>query len=224
MNAVFKLKQTKWLLLLVAIAGLLYNSWPLGYILNNHTATNFLASNLEATGQPYSWLFILGDIITGLLIMAVGVYYWRHQKTCRSWLFKVTIFGFVSFGLITIVSAMLPFNCQQSVYQCSVQLTTSFGIHDIVGAIGSIGQCFSLYGALRISLINYRSHHLHELTFLAGFALWCASGLYFLIASLTNATLAIFIQHFFIILSGVGLVLIPLALDFKQKNNSSEVS
>ena len=192
--------------------------------MNNHTATNFLASNLEATGQPYSWLFILGDIITGLLIMAVRSLLLAPSEDLPILAIQGDDIWFCQFWFDNDSFRHVTFQLSAIGHQCSVQLTTSFGIHDIVGAIGSIGQCFSLYGALRISLINYRSHHLHELTFLAGFALWCASGLYFLIASLTNATLAIFIQHFFIILSGVRMVLIPLALDFKQKNNSSEVS
>ena len=48
-----------------------YASWPLGYWLNP-VANRGLASNLEAAHQPYNWVFIAFDIVSGLLICVVS--------------------------------------------------------------------------------------------------------------------------------------------------------
>src|ERR1039458_3731970 len=124
MTLLLKTNKSIILICLGAIAGLLYNSWPLAYIFNNHTATVYLASNLEATGQPYNWLFILGDVLTGLVIMGVCGYYWNRKNITSNQLVKVTIAGFLIFGLLTIISALIPYNCQESIAECSVQLTS----------------------------------------------------------------------------------------------------
>ncbi|HWD24402.1 MAG TPA: hypothetical protein VG368_02965, partial [Acidimicrobiales bacterium] len=51
----------------VGIAGALaYSSWPLGYVLNGATARSAFASDLELSGQPYNWLFIGLDCVTGI--------------------------------------------------------------------------------------------------------------------------------------------------------------
>lgn len=210
------LRRNRYPLLVIsaALAGLLYNSWPLGYILNHHVATVFLASNLEATGQPYNWLFILGDILTGLIIMAVGCFYLRKKNLISLRWVKLSIGCYVIFGLLTIVTALIPFNCQESIAQCSVQLSTSFGLHDIIACIASITQFISMVCPAVVILRAKVKGWLKSAT-LAILLAFCVSGIVFLITSLINGSLAVFLQHVFIILSGLGLLLLPIALNLK---------
>jgi len=56
------------------VAALAYCSWPIGFLVNPALTATGLASDLEAHGQPYSWLFILLDCVTGLFaLVAVGL-------------------------------------------------------------------------------------------------------------------------------------------------------
>jgi len=128
--------QPRSLTALAVTAGLLYSSWPLGYILNPE-ANRGLASNLEASGQPYNWLFIALDIISGLLICYIA---WRlYRRLQRGWLLKAAVMGFGSFGLLTAIDAMLPIDCVARVgIVCRPALEDpNFIIHGIA-SIGSV--------------------------------------------------------------------------------------
>ena len=97
---------------LMLIAGLLYSSWPLGYWLNPNAAKG-LASDLEALHQPFNWLFIALDILTGLFVAIACFKLSRivransHPKT-RLGLW-VGVVGVASFGII--VTLFIFFNC-----------------------------------------------------------------------------------------------------------------
>jgi hypothetical protein len=219
-ESIVRSKKAVILLSLGVFAGLAYNSWPLGYFINNHIASIFLASNLEATGQPYNWLFIFGDIICGLIILGLAAFYWdRNRHHLTLWM-NITLYGFIGFGLLTIVTALLPFNCQESIAQCSVRLTTSFGLHDIIAAVCSICQFFSMFGALFIMFKQKDAVTAWVIAFGALVTItWCAFGILFLMASLTNNSLAVTTQHLFIILTGLAVVLIPVAFNRLADNH-----
>src|SRR6185312_9748885 len=55
---------------LVVASAIAYCSWPLGFWLNPGAERHGLASELGALGQPYDWVFIWGDIFSGVLLMA----------------------------------------------------------------------------------------------------------------------------------------------------------
>lgn len=69
------------ILFLGIIGGLLYNNWLLGYWLNDRITRLGLASDLQVYNQPYGWLFILGDVLSGLMIVIVA--YLIYQKNSR---------------------------------------------------------------------------------------------------------------------------------------------
>ena len=133
------------------LAGLLYASWPLGYWLNPR-ATRGLASNLEALHQPYNWVFISLDVVSGALICLATWWLFhfvrkhKHQ-TDNIWLETVVV-GFGAFGLLTALDAALPLDCVESTERCLPPLDDPyFVIHGIV-SIGSIaGLTISLFVA-----------------------------------------------------------------------------
>jgi hypothetical protein len=130
------------LTILAALAGLLYCSWPLGYRLNP-VANRGLASNLEGTGQPYNWLFISLDILSGVIMCYVAYQLYRrvvvrHQSR---WLLAAII-GLGSFGLLTALDAMLPIDCVSSAtVVCPPVLDDPYVI---VHGVASIGSIYSL--------------------------------------------------------------------------------
>ena len=131
------------------LAGILYSSWPLGYWLNPR-GDRGLASNLEATHQPYNWVFIGLDIASGALICVATLWLLRTARRHRQqpdgiWL-EMAIVGVGAFGLLTALDAILPLNCVSTVQHCLPPLEDpSFIIHGIA-SIGSVaGLTLSLF-------------------------------------------------------------------------------
>ena len=59
-----------------AVAALAYCSWPLGYLTSPSLVTHGLASDLEAHGVPYFWLYIGLDCLTGVVTVLVTALAW----------------------------------------------------------------------------------------------------------------------------------------------------
>ena len=131
------------------LAGVSYSSWPLGYWLNP-SGNRGLASNLEAMHQPYNWVFISMDIVSGALICLAT---WRlllavrrHQsRPDGAWL-EMAIIGLGVFGLLTALDAILPLNCVDTVQRCLPPLEDPYFVIHGIASIGSIGGLtFSLF-------------------------------------------------------------------------------
>ena len=133
------------LLVLAGLSGLLYSSWPLGFILNP-VATRGLASNLEALHQPYNWLFIGFDILCGLLILAVAVRLNKIFLKPRFSLIVIAIYSYAAFGLTTAVDALIPFDCAADQQQCG-----NIAAHPLVIVHGLIS--IVSIGVLTLSLL-----------------------------------------------------------------------
>ena len=121
-----------------AVAGLLYCSWPLGYSLDP-IANEGLASNLQAAGQPYSWLFVALDIASGLLICLVAWKLYRRlvNRSHSRWL-VAAIVGFGIFGILTMVDAVLPIDCIAPAHTCKPIFEDPYFIIHGVASVGSI--------------------------------------------------------------------------------------
>jgi hypothetical protein len=140
------LPHTPWkvLVILSVMAGVLYCSWPLGPLLNPVVARNGLASELAAANQPYSWVFVYGDVVSAALLLIVcaglvGNFRLRGVNT------KLVVGGILLFCLGTIVAALCRVPCVSALQQCP-----SF-VHNpvtLAHAIGSVGSCFALLGAI----------------------------------------------------------------------------
>jgi hypothetical protein len=98
--------------ILCAAAGVLYNSWPLGYVLDSPTAHRELASSLERAGHPYYWVFLLADLLTALSVVAAGLIMrlklWGSLKSAE---WSLACAGLIMFGLFTAASALAPARC-----------------------------------------------------------------------------------------------------------------
>lgn len=69
-------RSPRWPVIVMAVSGVLYASFPLAFVLNPPYALQGLTSALGGTGQPYAWLFNLSDILSGIL--ATGVLAWLY--------------------------------------------------------------------------------------------------------------------------------------------------
>ena len=110
--------KTLWIATGLAIlAGILYNSWPLGFLLNPQVSFGGgMASELEGLHQPYNWVFVLLDIVTGALVLTIVVMLWRERMREMG---KIALISFALFGLFTIVDALLPMPCAPSIAHCA---------------------------------------------------------------------------------------------------------
>ena len=126
------------LVVLASLSGLLYCSWPLGYLLNP-TANRGLASNLEGLGQPYNWLFIALDIMSGALVGAVAWWLLRGLVKEKNRLVTVAIINYALFGFFTSLDAVLPVDCAADQQQCGPLINhPAVIIHGLI-SLGSIG-------------------------------------------------------------------------------------
>lgn len=119
------------------LAGILYNSWPLGFFLNPRVSLGGgLASELEGLNQPYNWFFVLLDIVAGALVLAVVIMLWRKHISRFN---KLALISFALFGFFTILDALLPMPCAPSIAYCASwthePLLVLHGIADIGGAV-----------------------------------------------------------------------------------------
>ena len=133
-------RRPSWLpiTIVAAVAGILYSSWPLGYSLNP-VANRGLASNLEASGQPYNWLFTLLDIASGLLVTVVAYKLYRRQQGRRnSWWIVGAVVGLAMFGLLSMLDAVLPIDCVAPAQICKPVFQDPYIVIHGIASIGSV--------------------------------------------------------------------------------------
>ena len=199
--------------MLMFLAGLLYSSWPLGHWLNP-LADKRLASDLEAFHEPYNWVFIVMDIVSGFLI---GIACWQLSQLAeqiidsRSRLgLLIAIYGTATFGFLTLVDAMLPLDCLEGSRHCIPPLHNPyFVVHGIfsVGSVGGLTVSIVMIWLLLI-LLKYGDKtwiHLIPATFLI---VWVAFGLLTLFLFLHNQSSAL-AQHLFIGFCSLWLIALP---------------
>lgn len=189
-----------------ALAGVLYSSWPLGYVLNP-AANNGLASNLEAAGQPYSWLFVAIDIVCGLLTIGLAFNLARWTIAVKGTrILRIGIIGLALFGLLTIIDALVPIKCVPSILHQCAPIFSDNDLYTIVHDVISIGSIFGLTLSLtslwwllirRASTPNRLRWMLHG-AMLLWFSFGLGTGL-LLVLNLPSADS----QHVFIILSSL---------------------
>jgi hypothetical protein len=189
------------------IAAILYSSWPLGFIVNPAVSKYDYASELESSHQPYNWLFISLDIATGVVLIISGYMQWRKAKKLTV---KLSILGYVLFGVLVIAAAIAPYNCNSITQNCIAEATQpAFIIHGL-SSIFSVVFLFvslSLLGKILYDRRLYRWLGLLAVMLLA----WGFIGLYALI-QLEQGVKSNWVQYLFIsvcslsIVASVGLV------------------
>jgi hypothetical protein len=138
------------------LAGILYYSWPLGNYLNP-VANRGLASNLEAIGQPYNWLFIGLDIMTGVVIVFITVWLLQWLRNKKAIWLRSAIWGYGAFGVLTAIDAILPLDCVSTEQRCGAIISDPMVILHGIASIGSIGGLTVSIGAIWWLLV--RSKH-----------------------------------------------------------------
>jgi hypothetical protein len=122
------------------IAAIAYNSWPLAYLCNRMVLQHGLASDLEKFNQPFSWVFIAGDIATGVLLMAAA--YLQYPRANYK-LLRLLILSYGAFGAIIIMAAVLPIKCEQVAAACVERLASPAAL---------LHSSFSIISILSLSL------------------------------------------------------------------------
>jgi len=95
----------------------------------------------------YSWVFVLGDVLSGLVI-TVAAYFIYMISQQRDQLTVLMIGGYLCFGVLTAISALLPLHCGTNPSQCAVNNFQPLGIHDAIGGVASFGQFISFNSRL----------------------------------------------------------------------------
>jgi hypothetical protein len=100
-----------------------------------------LASELGAFGQPYNWVFIWGDIASGVLLV-LAVVMLIHTYKLRGW-GRLTLALLAVYGICGALDAALPLSCLPSVQACGPvihdPMLITHGAFDLVGSTALLG-------------------------------------------------------------------------------------
>lgn len=186
---------------LAGLAGLLYSSWPLGYILNPAVNRSALASGLEALHQPYNWVFISGDVSSSLLMILICWLLLRHYRKKGQQLFLgFVLFNVVIFAAGTIADTLLPENCLPGAASCpSWQHNPLLLAHGVFSILASLG----LFLALLVIWWRNRRPILYAL--MVGYTVFGLLSLY----EAVSPDKGNFSQHYYITLCSIGMAMIP---------------
>jgi hypothetical protein len=196
------------LLIAAAGAGVLYNSWPLGYVLNP-VANRGLASNLEGLGQSYNWLFIVLDILSGLVVVATAVILYDRNRRSRHWLLDWSIISYGLFGFLTALDALVPVDCLDTVQRCNILSGHPLIILHGLASLGSIGfLTFSIIGLWYLLAFEQRAvRPLRWLLYAIGLG-WFGFGIATGVFLLDKRSSALS-QHLFIVVCALWIALLP---------------
>jgi hypothetical protein len=187
--------------ILGCLAGILYSSWPLGYIFNPSVARSALASALEAQHQPYNWLFVGGDVSSSLLMIVICWLLWQHYRNSKQQFFLgLVLVNVIIFAFGTIADALLPERCLPGAVNCPAwQHSPLLVAHGVFSILAS----FCLFLALLFIWWRNRTPLLTAL--MAGYIIFGLLSLYEAIGT----TQGNFSQHYYITLCSLGMALIP---------------
>jgi hypothetical protein len=198
------------------LAALFYNSWPLAFVLNPVVGHHALASELEAPHQPYDWLFILMDVLTGLLIAVVGLLQLRSRK--HSPTLFAAVGCYVVFGVFVAGAALIPLNCNPQAGVCGPLLhNPSIVAH---GAMSILSVVSLLIGVILVSRALYQAGAARRLQALFAAISLCWVG--FGLGSLSEMLLRIHdnnvLQDFFITVCSLSIALVVGGVEYLAKH------
>jgi hypothetical protein len=144
------------------IAMITYNTWVLWIPVNGHPQIiDGYLSELSASDQPHNFFFRGGDLITSLIVAALGiraVLVWRH-RTGRAW-WLVSAWALIAFAVATFFDAFFSMDCSPTLSEsCRVMEETGrlSAIHyahtytSVAAQIGVVTSLLAAYIALRRS-------------------------------------------------------------------------
>jgi hypothetical protein len=120
------------------LAGILYNSWPLGFVLDRSALRGTYVSALEIPGRPYADLFVACDLAAGVLAVLAGLLLRPHRLAAA---------GLVMFGLGNLLEARIPIepSCATSVAACGIGPRQVLAPHDLAGLLSAAGLVLALW-------------------------------------------------------------------------------
>jgi len=126
------LRRRRYLLLWQVLLILVGTTWLWAPHLNHHLSyRTSLISQYETPGQPYSWLFRLGDISTGIMVILMGLFLYKQpfNKTTGRLVLVV--------GTGLLLDPLLSTTCRQVADTCYEYISTGFILHAIETVITS---------------------------------------------------------------------------------------
>ena len=143
--------KKQFLLVLAIVAGVFFNNWLLGPILNPHLfSNNGSVSEFSAGGQPYAWIFRALDVLSGLLMVVLALVARRVMVRAKisSWLAGTALV----LGLANAVDALFVISCSNTVSpNCNIPINLSpshFQLPSHAYSSIIIGVCYLLLPAL----------------------------------------------------------------------------
>jgi len=195
-----------------SLAALLYNSWPLAFFLNPLLSRHALASQLEAPHQPYDWLFVLLDVLTGLLIASVGLLQLRSRKHSSTLIAAVACY--VIFGVFVAGAALIPLSCDPQAKTCGPLLhnpgVVAHGFMSIASVICLLIGLILVARAIRTARVARPIQALFVATALC----WLGFGLGSLIELVSHVRGNNLLQDFFITICSLSVVLVVAGIEY----------
>jgi hypothetical protein len=211
-----KIKQipNKIIVIIGILAGLVYSSWPLGFLVNPVASHQALASQLEASHQPYNWLFIGLDILSGGLLLAVGYWQWFKRAKNRK-LFQVSIIGYVVFAVLVIAAAIAPYDCNTVSQSCILDAhSPSIIIHGFASIVSVVALGISL---AFVSVRLYVRHAMKRLGLMGLIILgWAYLGIDAVVQLHDNSTSIVLIEDLFITICSLSIAAIVASIEYDK--------
>jgi hypothetical protein len=174
------------------MAGVLYNSWPLGFVLDPGALGGTYISVLEVPGRPHAHVFVACDLAAGALAVLAGLLKRRHPPVAA---------GLVMFGIGNMLEATIPIeaSCTHSVASCGIGPGQLLAPHDLAGIVSAAGLVLALW-----------SLRGHSRWMRAVIALGVVTGLFLGVSLLVDRWVTVS-QISFLVGCGVALSAVPLA-------------
>jgi hypothetical protein len=190
---------------LATIAAILYCSWPLGYSLNPAVARRGLASELGGANQPYSWVFILGDVLSSALLLVVAWLIWRGTiNKARKPLIVVVLWSIIVFAIGTMTDALLPLKCSLSTQACP-----SYHQDHLLLAHGLVSILAAMFLFVSLLVLWWRAKHSLLLTgLMVGYVAFSV----FSVVGVLFPNQGNWAQHYYLTLCGVVIASLPWAI------------
>jgi Protein of unknown function (DUF998) len=209
----FKQLHRRPVIWLAGTAALLYSSWPLGYILNPFVGRHDLASQLEALHEPYAWVFISMDVLTGVAILLAGLRQIKIHR--RQLLLRWCIISYVVFGLLNAVAALSPLNCDPEAHDCGPLLHNPLLIiHGLTSILSPGFLCIGML-ALIVSIYRRRMSRLIVWIFVPILLAWLLSGLGAAIEFRMHVDSNL-LQYYFISVCSLSIALLIGTIEYLQ--------
>ena len=197
--------RSRFSLWLGVIAGLLYSSWPLGYILNPSVGRHDLASELEAANQPHHLVFVVMDVLSGLVITLACLLQLKISKMSKE--VRGVVLGYTLFGLLVILAALTPPNCESLSLSCTLTTDPGAVIHGLCSTVSVILLLVSLVLAFREVHDAAPSNRVRRL-FAGTSVCWAFCGVAGIIELLLHIQDYNALQYFFITLCSFSVALV----------------